>query len=419
MGKDMVELLKYMRGYLRIRVWGFSPERFMNLCSNRAILLWDIVKEGDIYYMSISLSSFYRLRPIARKTGTRVVILQRYGLPFLLPRIIGRKVFVLGLLCAVTFWIGSSFFIWDIELVGNYQITEDMFSGFLEEQEIKIGMRKETLNIEALEKNIRRKFPQITWTSAKLSGTRLEISIKENDAPIIVEEPKAEGGQDLVAEYDGVIISMIVREGVPKVAIGDTVQKGTVLVEGSVPIYNEDATVREYNYVQADADIVLEHTRTFRDKLPFDYIQKEYTGRIKKRYFVRYGEKKLAIPENRPYLVYDSLIRESSPVALQKLGIPLFWGSCTYREYQNVEYEYTLEQAETLLNEKLSSFLASLEEKGVQIMKKNVKIDTNGGMWVIDGTFLVREKIGKNVAVAKPDSVNSKLADTADSGTGE
>ncbi|MGN1145616.1 MAG: hypothetical protein ACI4R5_04135, partial [Acetatifactor sp.] len=69
--------------------------------------------------------------------------------------------------------------------------------------------------------------------------------------------------------------------------------------------------------------------------------------------------------------------------------------------------------------EKLSAFLASLEEKGVQIMKKNVKIDTNGGMWVIDGTFLVREKIGKNVAVAKPDSVNSKLADTADSGTGE
>lgn len=415
----MVEFLKYVKGYLRIRVWGFSPERFMNLCSNRSILLWDIVKEGDTYYMSISLSSFYKLRPIAKKTGTRVVILQRCGLPFLLPGLIKRKVFILGLICAVAFWIGSSYFIWDIELEGNYQITEDMFDSFLAERRVKVGMRKGELDIGLLEKEIRKSFPQVTWTSAKLSGTKLEISIKENDAPIIVEEPKDEGGQDLVSEYDGVIVAMIIRKGVPKVAIGDTVEKGTVLVEGSVPIFNEDATVREYTYVRADADIVLEHTRTYQEKLAPDYISKEYTGRTKKRYFIRFGEKKLAMPENRPYLVYDSLIRESSALVLEKLGIPLFWGSYTHREYQNVEYEYTLEQAETLLNEKLSIFLTSLEEKGVQIMKKNVKIDTNDGMWVLDGTFLVREKIGKGVDIVKTDILESAATDTADSSTGE
>lgn len=415
----MVEFLKYVKGYLRIRVWGFSPERFMNLCSNRSILLWDIVKEGDIYYMSISLSSFYKLRPIAKKTGTRVVILQRCGLPFLLPGLIKRKVFILGLICAVAFWIGSSYFIWDIELEGNYQITEDMFDSFLAERRVKVGMRKGDLDIGLLEKEIRKSFPQVTWTSAKLSGTKLEISIKENDAPIIVEEPKDEGGQDLVSDYDGVIVAMIIRKGVPKVAIGDTVEKGTVLVEGSVPIFNEDATVREYTYVRADADIVLEHTRTYQEKLPPDYISKEYTGRTKKRYFIRFGEKKLAMPENRPYLVYDSLIRESSALVLEKLGIPLFWGSYTHREYQNVEYEYTLEQAETLLNEKLSIFLTSLEEKGVQIMKKNVKIDTNDGVWVLDGTFLVREKIGKGVDIVKTDIPESAVTDTVDSGTGE
>ena len=41
----MVELLKNLKGYLRIKVWGFSPERFINLCGNKDILLWDIVKE--------------------------------------------------------------------------------------------------------------------------------------------------------------------------------------------------------------------------------------------------------------------------------------------------------------------------------------------------------------------------------------
>lgn len=402
----MVKLLKYLKGYLRIRVRGFSPERFMNLCSNREIILWGIVKDGDTYEMNISLSSFYKLRPIVKKTGTKVVILERYGLPFLMPQLLKRKIFFVGLFLAVFFWIGSSYFIWDIRLVGNYQITQDMFDSFLKESNIRVGMLKNKLNIEVLEKDIRKVFPQVTWTSAKLSGTKLEISIKENDAPIITESVKDTEGKDLVAEYDGVIVSMIVRNGVPKVKVGDTIEKGTVLVEGSVPIYNEDTTIREYSYVQADADIVLEHTQNYQEKIPFDFVKKEYTGRIKKKYYLKFGDKRYGMPENKPFLIYDSVIKESCPLVFEKLGIPFFIGTCTHREYQNVEYEYTLEQAETLLNEKLNTFLTTLEEKGVQIMKKNVKIDTNGGMWVIDGSFLVREKVGKNVAIIKEDTTN-------------
>ena len=68
----------------------------MNLCSNKGILLWDIVREGDVYYMNITLKGFWEIRPIAKKTGTRVAILERYGLPFFLPGLLKRKMFVLG-----------------------------------------------------------------------------------------------------------------------------------------------------------------------------------------------------------------------------------------------------------------------------------------------------------------------------------
>lgn len=402
----MLELLKYMRGYLRIRVSGFSPERFMNLCSNKGILLWDIVREGDIYYMNINLRGFWALRPIVRKTGTRVAVLERYGLPFFLPKLLKRKVFVGGLFAAVAFWIWSSFFIWDIELSGNYQITSDLFYSFLQENQVKVGMKKESLDIEELEKQIRRQFPQITWASAKLTGTKLQIDIKENDAPIIVETKKETGGTDLVSEYAGTIVAMIVRRGVPRVSIGDAVEEGTVLVEGSVPIYNEDTTLREYFYVDADADIVLEHTRSFSARLPFDYIKKEYTGREKRHHYLRVGGKEWALPEERPFLVYDSVIRESRPLVLEKLSIPIFWGSYTHREYQNVEYEYSLDEARTLLNEKLIVFLTSLEEKGVQIIEKDVKINTNDNSWVIEGTFVVQEQVGISTEIVKSDELN-------------
>ena len=52
---DVKEFFRYLQGYLKIRVWGYSPERFMNLCSNRGILLWDITRREADYLMYICL----------------------------------------------------------------------------------------------------------------------------------------------------------------------------------------------------------------------------------------------------------------------------------------------------------------------------------------------------------------------------
>lgn len=420
----MIKLLKYLKGYLRIRVWGFSTERFINLCSNKNILLWDIVQDGESYYMCVSLKGFWQLKEITRKTGTRVVICERHGLPFFVPTLRTRIVFVVGLFLAVGFWIWSSFYIWDIRLSGNYRITEDVFSAFLRRQEVDVGMRKGELNIEELEKEIRRTFTEITWTSAKLTGTKLYISIKENDAPIISVVENTEEGMDLIADYAGEVVSMIVRSGVPKVTIGDLVEEGSLLVEGKVPVFNEDATVREYRYVEADADIVLKYNLQFRETLPFDYIRKAYTGRTKKRFFVRIGEREWKMPENKPYLYYDSVIKTEQLLVFEKLSIPVYWGAYLHREYQNVEHEYTLVQAEGLLNKKLQTFLTTLEEKGVQIIEKDVKIDTSGVSWVIGGQFLVNGPVGKLspteiVAFDGSEQPYSPMIDTVNENSGE
>ena len=395
----MIEFFKYMKGYLRIRVSGFSPERFMNLCSNKGILLWDIVRDKEVYSMCISLSGFRSLRPIVKKTGTRVAILERYGLPFFWQRLFAGKVFVAGLVLAVAFWLWSSLYVWDIQLEGNYQITQDMFFTFLEQNQVSIGIQKDSLDIEELEKQIRRAFPQVTWASARLVGTRLLISIKENDAPIITEAPRDKVGVDLLAAYQGTVVSILVRSGVPRVAAGDVVESGAVLVEGRVPIYAEDGTVKEYHLVEADADIVLEHVRYFTARLPLDHVEKEYTGRQKQQHYLRTGSKEWRLPGERPFLIYDTVIKESRPLLFEKLSIPVYWGTITYREYRNVEYFYTTSEAEEELKEKCRIFLVSLEEKGVQIMKKNVKIEIDGASFLLTGEFLVQEPVGTGTAV--------------------
>lgn len=392
----MVKLINYLKGYVRIKVWGVSVERFMNLCGNKNLLIWDVKKEGDMYEMYISLPAFYELRSIVRKTSTRAVILERYGLPFLLPGIRKRMVFFLCALMVVLFWYGSSFFLWDIEFEGNYRLTDQVLTDFLKKQQIHIGMLSGEMDIEQLEKEIRKHFTEITWTSLKLEGSRLLVSIKENDAPIIESsdtDREESLGQNLITIYEGTVVSMIVREGVPKVSIGDVVTAGSILVEGKVPILNEDTTVREYLYVEADADILLEHVMQYEEELPYSYTEKVYTGRRKKGFFLRWDKKELLFGKKDPYLVYDVVTKTYQPKIFQTLSIPCYAGSLQYREYYYLEQKYSKEEAEVLLFEELEQFINSLEEKGVQIIQKDVKINRNDNGWVNAGSITVRELV--------------------------
>ena len=394
----MIQVIRYLKGYLAIKVYGFSPERFMNLCSHHKIFLWDVENHGNYYTMKISLQGFYRLKGITRKTGTRVVITKRYGLPFLSTRMWKRRIFMLGLLGSLVFCIWMSRFIWAVEVEGNYYVTTDVFLDFLEENDVFVGMKKENVEIETLEKAIRAQFNIVTWTSARIDGTRLLIQIKENDL-IPAEDEKsepAEGeGQDLVAEKEGEVISIVTRSGVPKVTAGTAVAEGDILVEGSIPIMNEDGTVRRYDYCRADADIMLRCVYDMEEKLQEKYEQKLYTGNEKKFPFLMFGTKKIKLPEFGKKYEQQDVVEEKRQLKLfGNYYLPVYFGRDLVREYVTEERVYTREQVKELFEEKIQKFIESLQEKGVQIIEKNVTIDKNAGVWKMNVDFLALEKTG-------------------------
>lgn len=393
----MIQVIRYIKGYLAIKVWGFSPERFMNLCSNHNIFLWDIENHGEYYTMKISLKGFFKLKGIARKTGTRVAVTQRYGLPFLSTRMWRRRIFMLGLLGSLFFWMWMSGFIWAVEIEGNYYVTDDVFQDFFAENGIRVGMKKKDIEIETLEKAIRTEFNIVTWTSARIDGTRLLIQVKENDL-ISVEEirnglPDGEGS-DLVAGKEGEIISIVTRSGVPKVSAGMTVEKGDVLVEGGVPILNEDGTVRRYDYCAADADIMLRCVYSMRDEIKEKYEDKIYTGKEKEYPFLMFGTKKIGIPRFDGYGKWDEVEEKRQLKLFKNYYLPVYIGHDLVREYVTEDKIYTRNEVKKLFEEKIKKFIETLEEKGVQIIEKNVTIDKVSGVWKMKVDFLAVEKTG-------------------------
>ena len=78
----MLHWIQYSRGYVTIKVWGYSTERFLNLCGNHNILVWDIESHVTYTTMNVSIKGFFEMKPLLKKTGTRAAILKKYGLPF-------------------------------------------------------------------------------------------------------------------------------------------------------------------------------------------------------------------------------------------------------------------------------------------------------------------------------------------------
>ncbi len=78
---------KYITGYLKIQITGYSPERFFNMCAHHKIDLWNLISCGHAYEMNISIHDFRRLKPILRKTKTKVKVKERFGFPFFFTKI--------------------------------------------------------------------------------------------------------------------------------------------------------------------------------------------------------------------------------------------------------------------------------------------------------------------------------------------
>jgi similar to stage IV sporulation protein len=378
-----------------IRLTGYSPERFLNLCSHHQITLWGLQSLDDGYEMCLSIHSFKKLRPLLRKTRTRMVILEKHGLPFLLHRYRNRKLFAAGAIAAGVLLYGLSLFIWNIHLDGNTGISDQTILSYLEEEGIVHGMKKSEVHGEEIESMLREHFPGITWVSAEVKGTRLLLHIRENEN---AEESglKEEEPADLVASKSGMVVNLIVRSGTPAVLDGANVEKGDLLVASRVEVLNDDGEVADVSYVHADADLMIRYEESYDVSFSMEYEKKVYTGKKRTSFYLVLGTKRLdwTLPGTKfsTSSEMDRLTSETQAKLTENFYLPLVFGKNTEQEYIPEKAIYTEEEAKSKANEELSLFFEKLRIKGLQIIENNVKIETNGEICRLHGTLVIEER---------------------------
>lgn len=382
-----------IHGYVKVRISGDSKERFLNMCRMKKFRIWNLreQKETSAIVMCMAGRDLLESKNAIRKSGVKVVVLEKSGLPFFAKKLVTRAVFVGGIVFCAVFLFVMMQKIWCIQVNGNRKVTDDEMIAFLNDQEIQIGSSINHISYEKLEAQIREHFTDITWTSVVRKGTTLIIRVKEND--FHNEASVYEDDTDLISEYDGVILSMVVRKGVPLVKIGDTVSKGDILVQGAVPVYDENSQISKYQYCHAQADILIQTSEHYEETISRIHDVRMY-GKKVTRYEVGVGSHSIELGfsgESNQVLTKKNI---HQLVLFEYLYFPVYLNVLEEIPYEIIEETYTEEEAEQILRDHLEKYLNILSEKGVQIVQKNVKIVKNGMSMQISADLILNRSAG-------------------------
>ena len=417
---------------VRCLVTGEETLRFVNLCRNNGIELRHLVRRENAIQMEIDAKNFKKLRPLVRKTHVKIHILNRHGPAFFFYRHNRRWWFLLGMTVFAGMIYILSLFVWQIDIDGNRKYTDALILQALAKMDVKTGCRKSEIDLPEIEEELRIMYNEITWVSASIAGTKLQIELREGDLKISgssgggqtgnvkrVENrennPKTQNGEsetdlpaNLVADEDAIITNLVVRRGTVAVRYGDEVKKGDVLIEGKVYIYNEDETLKKVDYLTAEGDVFGKYQELYEKHYQRKHEVRSYTGKNYRELGVAIVGKSFCLPvwENilKKQLEENTLSEVWSWKKQFRLTptfyLPFALEYTEYVPYENVVEEYTDEVIKKMAEEELQKYLNELEKKGVQIISNSVTIslDADGGH--VKGTLILDGPIGKEVPIS-------------------
>ena len=390
----MIAILKWMFGYATIRLSGAYVETFLNHAAHQKILLFHVEYREDCLVCCAGEDALPKLNEIAKKTGVKMSLMESHGLPGLLKRYQKRSFLLFFVVLSFLFLYGMSFFIWDIEVVGNETYQTSEVRNYITKHYVTAGQRIKTVDTKKLEEALRTHYDAFAFVSCEMKGTCLIVHIKETIP--IKNKAKNEAPCNLLAHKDGVVISIITRSGTPLVKKGDTVKKGQILISGVISYQNDAKETYEEALVPADGDIVIKTLLPYQDSFSLSYYEKKKMKEYKHGFGIRFFDKDRMLWE--PSLSekeYD----QTEKIWHFKLGRTFYFPFAVihhkYEAYSLVRKTYTEARAKEVAKKHLKNYFRKLSKKGLTITQNNVKIERKGDQMCATVTLTVLEATGK------------------------
>jgi len=366
---------QYVRGYLRLRINGFSVERFLNMVVYRGIYIWNVERTPEGVYINVSVKGFRRLIGCGRKTKCTTKIISKHGFPFLIHRYRKRKVLLGGILFFMLMMFTLSSFIWRVEIIGSADLAHESILTFLDEQGLRIGSFKHRINAQDITRELLNAFPELSWADIHTRGTRTTVMIAESlpHQPIVDRQTP----MHVVAAHDGLITRIATSSGAPLVRQNDVVHQGEMLVSGIIEL-NADMGNPTTVYVHAYAEVWARRYHTIEFGIPLTYTENIYTGRTTTRRSLQLlfaGNISINLPRGGiSFGSYDRMTTHHQLGISGDYPLPFVFVTETYSEFTPTQRTRSVEDARELADRILTNRILREFDFGIDIIARDVEL---------------------------------------------
>ena len=381
--------LGYVLGYVKVRVESAFVERFINICIAKRISIWNMKREkAAILYANIGIRDFKRIKQIVKKTKSRVKILEKKGIPFIIHKYRKRKFFLVffALILILLFIISN--FVWNIEIIGETNIPKEELIKTLNGQGLKIGVLKKNISSREIINKMRLIRDDIAWMGISIKGTNVKVEIKESEkAPEIIDKNVY---CNIVADKVGIITKINVQDGLASVKVGDLVNKGDVLVNGFL-----EGKYTDTRYVHAMADIEAKVWHSKKEKFYFNQQIKVATGLTEEKHSIKIKNFKINFYKTlSKFQNYDTINTDKKIMLFPNFYLPIEIIKKTNSEYVLVNKTYTEEELTEIAKVKINEELLKEIDEECSIIDKKINIYKEAEYVEIEIIYETIEKIG-------------------------
>ena len=384
-------IFNYIIGYIRISIEGYYIERFINICGNEKITIWNLKRNKNVKLeLNIGIKDLKKVAKIAKQTKCKIKIIKKKGLPFLFNRYRKRKLFFVFLLVIIIGLGISSNFVWNIQIVEeDKERIENLYQDVVESG-LEIGKMKSKINTKDIINKVRLKRSDIAWMGIELKGTNAIIKVvKATAKPEIVDDNEY---CNIVSDKQGIITKINAQNGTIAVKVGDTVNVGTTLINGWM-----EGKYTGLRYVHAKGEIQAKVWHTKNKKILYNATEKTETGNIENKYQIKINNFEINLSKRlSKFKIYDTIVLENKFKIFSDFYLPISLVKITNKEIKEEQKNYNAEQAKDLGIEQLQVELDNeIEDKSKVVNKIINTYEKEDGIEVYV-TYEVLEDIGTN-----------------------
>ena len=357
--------------------------------SARGILVLRAQISGDLSArIQVFRRDFRKIRQTVSRKGGSVRIAGRRGLYWTLKGLLSRPVLTAGslmLLCLALYLPGRVLF---VEVEGNNAVPSNLILEAAAQSGIRFGTSRRTVRSEKVKNALLSAVPQLQWAGVNTRGCVAVVSVRER-APEPAEETLPPVCS-IVADRDGIVLSVTVTDGNGLCTVGQAVREGEVLISAFTDCGLCTTATR------ARGEILASTQRQITVKTPAERLLRGESAGSSKEFSLIVGKKRINFYK-------DSGISDASCVKMYTeycltlpggFQLPVKLVKETHTAFAADADAVTEDMIESRLQACAQVYLCGQMVAG-RILDGTGYLVSENGAWCLTGTYACTEMIGR------------------------